>query len=388
MSLVSICIPTYNHGPFLEKAIRSLLAQDFRDFDLFVVDDASTDATGAIAREFARRDSRLHYRRNETNLGCTGNARECVREADGKLLWVFQSDDVCADPGFLSRAVEAFAATPGLSFFYSACRLVDADHRPILDYVPRPADALLTGREALYRLLHAPCWPSATVMSAEAFARVGGYREDLGMGNDFYTYLSLCLEGPVSYCARMLVDARIHASSNTGRLGDQLYSALDRPLAHFEARIGADPELAALVRGARRAYATPYPTSLRCREHLEPLVSGLVEAWNRAGAKVVVYGASVHTTQLFEWTPLARAAILAIADRDPTLHGTRQRGYPVIAPEAIRATGADVVLVSSQRYQEEICDQLAGLEGHCRLVTLYPRNPGSGPGGGSPAPRG
>jgi hypothetical protein len=214
------------------------------------------------------------------------------------------------------------------------------------------------------------------------------------MGNDFFTYLSLCRRGPVYYSARMMVSARIHETSNTGTLGDNLYAALDTPLALFEAQVASDPELVALVRSVRRAYATPHRTSLRCREHLEPLVTALVAEWNRLGTRIVVYGAAVHTAQLFEWTPLAHASILAIADRDPTLQGTRQWGYPVITPEAIRDTGADVVLVSSQRYQEEICDALAKLEGDFDLVTLYPRpsgsatSPASGPGGGSPALRG
>jgi glycosyltransferase involved in cell wall biosynthesis len=373
MSRVSICIPTYNHAAFVGEAIRSLLAQEFRDFDLYVVDDASTDDTGEVVRALLAQDPRVHYRRNAANLGCLGNGRECVREARGSLLWIFQSDDVCTDPGFLARGVRAFQVYPDLSFFYSACRLVDQHGRTLLDYVPRPEDALLDGRDALFRLLHTPCWPSATLMSAERFHRVGGYRDDIGLGNDFYTYLSLCLQGPVCYCARMMVTARVHETSNTGRLGDELYSVLDGPLAQFEAAHQDDPELVALVRSARRAYRTPHRTSLRCREHLEPLVSGLVDGWNRQGERIVVYGASVHTAQLFEWTPLAQAGILAIADRDRTLHGTRLRGYPVIAPEAIGDTGAAVVLVSSQRYQEEICADLARLGGNFRVVTLYPR---------------
>ena len=87
MSLVSICIPTYNHGPFLAEAIESLLAQDFRDFKLFVVDDASTDDTGEVVKPFALRDARLHYRRNARNLGCFGNASACTRQATGRRSW-------------------------------------------------------------------------------------------------------------------------------------------------------------------------------------------------------------------------------------------------------------------------------------------------------------
>jgi len=373
MILVSVCIPTFNHGRFLGAAIESILAQEYCELEVLVVDDASIDDTEAVVRQWTRRDSRVNYRRNSTNLGCFKNANECTREAQGNLLWVFQSDDICTDTRFLSRAVDAFVKTPSLAFFFSAFRLVDQEKRLLMEIVPQACDALLTGRQALYRILHSQCWPSATVMAASAFRRVGGYLEEIGMGNDIYTYLSLCLQGEVFYCSTIMVSARVHTASNTGAMGDQRFSSFDTPLVRFEADIAHDQELAALVQSVRRAFATPHSTMLRCPDHLRPVVASLVAKWNTQGARVVIYGASMHTAQLFEWTTLSEASIVAIADKDMTLHGSLLHGHPVISPADITGVGAEIILVSSQRYQEEICDELAKLPGTFEVETLYPR---------------
>ena len=87
----------------------------------------------------------------------------------------------------------------------------------------------------------------------------------------------------------------------------------------------------------------------------------------------MIYGGSTHTAQLLEWTNLNEASIVAITDKDMTLHGSRLHGYPVIPITDIAGTGAEIILVSSQRFQEEICDELAKLTGTFEVATLYPR---------------
>jgi len=66
---VSIGLPVYNGERFLAGAIESILAQTFGDFELVISDNASTDGTSEICREYQARDSRVHYLRNETNIG-------------------------------------------------------------------------------------------------------------------------------------------------------------------------------------------------------------------------------------------------------------------------------------------------------------------------------
>ena len=66
---VTLAMPVYNGEKYIAISIRSVLDQDFRDFELIITDNASTDETEAICRELAARDPRIRYVRNERNLG-------------------------------------------------------------------------------------------------------------------------------------------------------------------------------------------------------------------------------------------------------------------------------------------------------------------------------
>src|SRR5262245_29387757 len=70
---LSVGVPVYNGEAFLRETLESILAQSFGGFELIISDNASTDGTQAIAREFASRDSRVRYHRNEKNLGLARN---------------------------------------------------------------------------------------------------------------------------------------------------------------------------------------------------------------------------------------------------------------------------------------------------------------------------
>ncbi len=66
---VSLALPVYNGEKFIEEAIHSILRQDYQDFELIITDNASTDRTEAICRDFAASDRRVKYVRNDRNLG-------------------------------------------------------------------------------------------------------------------------------------------------------------------------------------------------------------------------------------------------------------------------------------------------------------------------------
>ena len=70
---ISVLIPTYNYARFLPEAIDSVLAQDFQDFELLVVDDCSSDDTAAVVASFRQRDARVQFSVNSTNLGMVNN---------------------------------------------------------------------------------------------------------------------------------------------------------------------------------------------------------------------------------------------------------------------------------------------------------------------------
>src|SRR5438552_18501845 len=81
--LISIGLPTYNRSATLAKAIESVLSQDYRNIELLISDNASTDDTEAICLKVARQDKRVKYLRQQTNQGPVANFREVLRRSGG-----------------------------------------------------------------------------------------------------------------------------------------------------------------------------------------------------------------------------------------------------------------------------------------------------------------
>jgi len=127
---VSVIIPSYNHARFLGKAIESVVAQTYGDWEVVLVDDRSSDNSIEVARSFG--DPRIRVYENETNLGTYGNQQRALRLAEGEWIAVLNSDDLWA-PTKLERQVAALQAHPECSFCYVLGWMVDAEGKPITD---------------------------------------------------------------------------------------------------------------------------------------------------------------------------------------------------------------------------------------------------------------
>lgn len=99
---VSVCIPTYGRAEVLPKVIGSVLAQTFKDFEIFISDDASPDNTGEIVKKFS--DTRIRYHRNEINLGVRDNWNFTVKNANGEYVFKLDDDDYI-HPCFLEKTI-------------------------------------------------------------------------------------------------------------------------------------------------------------------------------------------------------------------------------------------------------------------------------------------
>ena len=104
--LVSIGLPVFNGEPYLTQAIQSILNQTYRNFELIIYDNDSSDRTAEICREFAARDARIRYFRNATNLGAARNFNLTVERASGEYFKWVAADDWIA-PEFLAMSVKA-----------------------------------------------------------------------------------------------------------------------------------------------------------------------------------------------------------------------------------------------------------------------------------------
>ena len=136
---VSVCIPVYNGEQFLAETIRSVLDQTYRDFELVVLDNASTDATGRIARSFG--DARVRVETNPTTLFQPENWRAAVRLCRAPLIKLLCADDLL-HPRCLEYQVGPMLADAGIALVAARRHMIDERSRVL---VPNRGLTGLTG---------------------------------------------------------------------------------------------------------------------------------------------------------------------------------------------------------------------------------------------------
>jgi hypothetical protein len=143
---LTIGLPVFNGRNFLTESLDSLLAQTYTDFELTISDNASTDSTEEICRDYAARDNRIRYVRQPVNLGAAPNHNYLVEVARGRLFKWAAHDDLFA-PKLVERCIEALDSQPELILAHAYMGNVDerGELLKIYEYrlatdSPRPSD--------------------------------------------------------------------------------------------------------------------------------------------------------------------------------------------------------------------------------------------------------
>lgn len=127
--VVSIGLPVYNGQRYLEKAMDSILSQEFGDFELIVSDNGSEDETGEICRRYAEKDIRIRYHRFRRNTGASHNFNHTFLLSRGEFFKWAAYDDEC-HPSFLRRCLEEFRSASGnVAMVYPLAEFIDEDGR-------------------------------------------------------------------------------------------------------------------------------------------------------------------------------------------------------------------------------------------------------------------
>ena len=123
---VSIGLPVYNGENFLAAALDSLVAQTFTDFELIISDNASTDGTSVICREYAAKDPRVRYFRSEVNRGAAWNFNNTFHQSRGEYFkWAAHDDS--HHPDFIAKCVEVLDRSPEVVLCFTRTTFIDAE---------------------------------------------------------------------------------------------------------------------------------------------------------------------------------------------------------------------------------------------------------------------
>lgn len=200
---VTVFVPVYNGEPFLAETIESVLTQTYRDFELLVVDDCSTDRSAEIVLSYS--DSRIRLDRNELNRGRPYTRNRGLQLARGEYFAVLDADDVC-EPQRLEKSVAFLDAQPDIAAVGSAATYIDDSGRALfVQRVPSSSDAIRR------RIFTANCFVHSSVtFRRAAVLAIGGYDERLPYSQDYDLFLRLAADHRLANLTVPLVRYRVH----------------------------------------------------------------------------------------------------------------------------------------------------------------------------------
>ena len=209
----SIIIPLYNKAPYIRKALGSVFAQTYTDYELIIVDDGSTDESCAIADEFVReamgnglwaideennRQSPIANRLmllKQQNAGVSAARNNGVAQATGDYLAFLDADDWW-EPTYLERMAQLIEDYPEAGLY--ACNYVY--YKPGKTHV---ALNIPTGYINYPKAYHEsgamPVWTGATMMPREVFEEMGGFPMGIKLGEDFLLWAKIAMQYKVAF---------------------------------------------------------------------------------------------------------------------------------------------------------------------------------------------
>jgi glycosyltransferase involved in cell wall biosynthesis len=205
MAQVSVIITAYNSERFLAEAIESVLAQTFRDFEVLVVDDGSTDGTGHVVRRYG---ASVRYIRQE-NRGQSAARNNGIRAARGEFIAFLDADDLWLSDK-LERQMRAFTSFPAAGLVTGGLIMVDGQGKALKKVALPP----YPGREALLERITVRgmtvATPSCVMARRECFTRAGLFDEQMHAAEDRDLWLRITRLYEAVFLPGFLIRYRIH----------------------------------------------------------------------------------------------------------------------------------------------------------------------------------
>ena len=181
--LVSIIMPSYNCGNYVEETIRSVQAQTYQNWEIIFTDDCSTDDTVSIVSAMMAKDGRIHLYQNSCNMGAAVSRNNSIRKAKGRWIAFLDSDDLW-EPIKLENQIK-FMEENGYAFSYTGYQEIDCDSKPMGVFVTGPKHVTRLG---MYNF----CWPGCLTVMYDA-SKIGLIQiEDIKKNNDYAMWLKVC----------------------------------------------------------------------------------------------------------------------------------------------------------------------------------------------------
>jgi len=218
MPKVSVCIPTYNRSKFLQESIESVLAQTYRDFELIICDNASTDNTIDVVKSF--KDPRIKFFINDNNTGAVNNMNKCIELAEGDYITIFHDDDVMILNN-LEYKVKFLDETPNVGLVYSDVYIIDANGKvtdgPSTVNMNSKQEVILSGLTFFKKLVFGGnfIYCPSVLLRKRCYDKLGKYDVRLPGASDYEMWARTSLYYDIGYIACPLIKYRRHQGNDS-----------------------------------------------------------------------------------------------------------------------------------------------------------------------------
>jgi glycosyltransferase involved in cell wall biosynthesis len=235
--LISIVLPTYNGFRFLKQAIQSCVAQTYQNWELIIVDDASTDETSTIVADSVRADERIRFIRHETNRKLPAALNTGFAQAKGELF-TWTSDDNFFRANALGEMVGFLQQHPEIGLVYTDYSTVDSQGVELERIRVKEPNLLI----------YSNCVMASFLYRRQVAQKIGGYREGFFLVEDYDFWLRASVDFRLAALHSNLYCYRVHSESLTSKHAERQERQRTRAqIEHVSRNIGREKKGRILV---------------------------------------------------------------------------------------------------------------------------------------------
>jgi glycosyltransferase involved in cell wall biosynthesis len=312
---VSVCLLTYNRASVLANTIECLLNQTHADFELIINDDCSTDATAEICEKVARRDSRVRYCRNPSNLRYADNQNAAILRAQHEHVAIVHDSDIY-HPSLLEEWTKALLAQPSAAIVFNAVHFLNRERERERTYV-HPYAPLVSGRtmfDEMLLMLNSPIFGIVMVRRSRVLA-AGPFDPRLKTLADVDMWYRLLLRHDVAYLSEPLYSIAAREVDHHNTYTNWKVSAEAALIyeLNWRRRFLGDPASAERVRRMLAASVRKQQRGqlLACVRHLR--IPALLEGVRFLRAQPP-FGASIASDSVTTWAAIAERLSLPLPE--------------------------------------------------------------------------
>ena len=220
--LVSIVLPVYNGEKYLALSIESIIAQTYDNWELIIIDDCSTDDSASIAKEYSKKDNRIHYYMNDINFKLPRSLNKGFSIAKGYYL-TWTSDDNLYKPQAIEKMVNALENDEDSDFVFASCRIINEVNNEI--------EYIMVDEFSKKRIVGLDSVGACFMYTRKVYETVGDYDPNYTLVEDFDYWQRIFMKFNVVTISEILYLYRWHDGALTSTMKqEQFNSTLEKML--------------------------------------------------------------------------------------------------------------------------------------------------------------